>query len=483
MNLHELVNLLEQGGSQGGIKVCADSRKVGEGDVFVAVKGTSVDGHDFIGQAIRQGAKYIVCSRRPVEVVSAQVIETPDPAQSLGELCQAAKGRPARRLICLAVTGTKGKTTTTYLARAVIQAAGKKAGLIGTVTYDTGAGVAQSNMTTPDAVTMADMTAEMVRAGMEYMVVEASSHALDQGRLGGIDFKAAAFTNLTGDHMDYHKTREAYLAAKSRLFEGLAPGAFAILNKLSPEACLVAHRTRARVLWYGAGEKADIEAAIIRMDSASTEYDLCFEGRKQRVVTPMIGMHNVSNHLAAAGLCIGAGLGLDVIAGGLSSLACVPGRLEVVECGSACGGFRVLVDYAHTDDAMLNVLRTLRPICRGRLVVVFGCGGDRDKTKRPRMARVAEDMADAVFVTSDNPRTEQPEDIIKDIMAGFSEGGRKRVLVEADRKKAIEFALAGARDGDIVLIAGKGHEDYQIIGKTKHHFSDREIVEDWFKDR
>jgi UDP-N-acetylmuramyl-tripeptide synthetase len=480
MNFQELVNLLEQGGSNRGPRVCADSRKVGQGDVFVAVKGTAADGHDFIEQAVMQGAKYVVCSRTGADTGGATVITVPDPAQVLGKLCQASRGWPARKLTSLAVTGTKGKTTTTYLARAIIQAAGKKAGLVGTIAYDTGTGVAQSNMTTPDAVAMADMTFEMVQGGAEYMVIEASSHALDQGRLGGIDFKAAAFTNLTGDHMDYHKTREAYLAAKARLFEGLSYDAWAILNKQSPEASLLAHRTKARVLWYGANENAGIEAKIVRMDSAGMEYDLCFEGSRQRVITPMVGMHNVSNHLAAAGLCIAVGFGLDVVAHGLSSLASVPGRLEAVDCGQP---FRVLVDYAHTDDAMKNVLQTLRPVCRGRLTIVFGCGGDRDKTKRPRMAKVAEEMADVIFVTSDNPRTEQPEDIIKDIMTGFSKAGGKRVTVEADRKKAIEMALAGAGEADIILIAGKGHEDYQIIGKTKHHFSDREVAQDWFKGR
>jgi UDP-N-acetylmuramoyl-L-alanyl-D-glutamate--2,6-diaminopimelate ligase len=479
MNLKELLRQLEQGGSQGKVRVCADSRKVSPGDVFVAVKGTSVDGHDFVGQAVRQGAGFVVCSR-PIEGGSAKVVVVPDTGAVLGSLCHASRGWPAGKLTCLAVTGTKGKTTTTYLARAVIQAAGKKSGLIGTVTYDTGAGAVQSNMTTPDAVAMADMASEMVANGAEYLVVEASSHALDQGRLGGIDFKAAAFTNLTGDHMDYHKTKEAYIAAKARLFEGLKADAAAILNKNSPDAAFMAERTKARVLWYAANEKADIEAKVLRMDSACTEYDLCFEGKKSPVLTPMIGMHNVSNHLAAAGMCIGAGFELDVIARGLSGLANVPGRLEAVDCGQP---FRVLVDYAHTDDAMKNVLQTLRPICRGKLVIVFGCGGDRDKTKRPRMAKVAEEMADTVFVTSDNPRTEQPDDIIKDIMAGFSEAGRKRAIVEADRKKAIELALAGAGETDVVLIAGKGHEDYQIIGKTKHHFSDREVVQDWLGGR
>jgi len=480
MNLQELMNLLEQGGSLGRLKVCADSRQVGRGDVFVAIKGTQVDGHQYISEAVSRGARYIVCQKRPAACENAVVIQTEEPARLLGKLCQASLGWPARKLTSLAVTGTKGKTTTTYLVRSVILTAGKKTGLIGTVAYDTGLGMSSSNMTTPDAAAIAQMTLEMVHNGAEFMVIEASSHALDQGRLEGIDFKAGAFTNLTGDHMDYHKTPEAYLAAKARLFEGLGEDAFAILNVHSPASNEMARRTSARILWYGIDQDVDIQAKMVRMDAGGTEYELCYKGYSAAVNTPLPGQYNVSNHLAAAGLCIAAGFPLDVIARGLSSLANVPGRLEAVDCGS---DFRVLVDYAHTDDALKNVLQTLRPVCGGRLIVVFGCGGDRDKTKRPRMARVAEELADVVIVTSDNPRTEQPEDIIKDIVAGFSRTGREKAIVEADRKKAISLALESARASDIVLIAGKGHEDYQIIGKTKYHFSDREVVEEWFRGR
>ncbi|HSV27636.1 MAG TPA: UDP-N-acetylmuramoyl-L-alanyl-D-glutamate--2,6-diaminopimelate ligase [Sedimentisphaerales bacterium] len=478
MNFRELMNLLEQGGSQGKVKVRSDSREIRPGDVFVAMKGTSVDGHDYIPQAVGRGAAYIVCSSRPAEAGSAAIIQVADTAPILGLLCQASLGWPSRKLTSLAVTGTKGKTTTAYLARAVIQAAGKKAGLVGTVAYDTGSGPSPSNLTTPDAVKMAGMTLEMVQSGVEYMVTEASSHALDQDRLAGIAFKAAAFTNLSSDHLDYHKTLEAYLAAKMKLFQGLGEDSFAVLNRHSPQSAVAARQTRAQILWYGTNNEADIEGRIIQMGSAGTEYDLCFQGQCQRVNTPMPGGYNLSNHLAAAGLCIGAGFELGVIAAGLSSLAGVPGRLEGVDCGQ---DFRVLVDYAHTDDAMQNVMETLRPMCRGRLTIVFGCGGDRDKTKRPRMAKVAQELADIVIVTSDNPRTEQPDDIIRDIMAGFDEQGRKKVTVEGDRKKAIWLALEGAKGGDIVLIAGKGHEDYQVVGRTKHHFSDREVVEEWFR--
>ena len=254
---------------------------------------------------------------------------------------------------------------------------------MGTVVCDTGASVTSSSLTTPDCLTIADAQRQMVDAGAEYMVIEASSHALSQDRLAGIDFKAAAFTNLTGDHLDYHKTKENYLAAKTRLFTALAPEATAVLNKQVPESQSIAQATKARVCWYAVDEPADLSARIESMTVEGTRFILEYRGRKERVKTPLLGRYNVANHLAAAGLCLGAGLDLGTVAAGLSSLKGVPGRLEKV---AGNGDFAVLVDYAHTDDALQNVLTTLKPLCRGRLIVLFGCGGDRDKTKRPRMA-------------------------------------------------------------------------------------------------
>ncbi len=505
MTLDELKRLISPnnaGSARDRPKVRIDSRLVEQGDVFVAIAGTVCDGHDFIGQAVANGAGYIVCqtnhaaSEYEIRDARYETIVVDDPATAAGVLAQAAAGDPALRLINLAVTGTNGKTTVAFLVRSVIQqarplGAGAKCGLIGTVTYDTclppggSGGEQEATMTTPDCLAIARMTAEMVKNGAEYMVIEASSHALSQNRLAGLDFKAAAFTNLAGDHLDYHKTEEDYLAAKTKLFADLAPEAVAVLNKQSPHAKHIAEQTKARILWYGIDAKANITAHIESMDTGGTTFALEYAGQRRKVGSPLVGLYNVSNCLAAAGLCLAAGFDLETVARGLSSPQAIPGRLEQVVWG---GDFTVLIDYAHSDDALKNVLATLKPLCEGRLIVVFGCGGDRDRTKRPRMARVAEQYGDLVVVTSDNPRTEPPEDIISEIVTGFendrlasrqtTDDRRQTKIVEADRKKAIRLAIEAAKKDDIVLIAGKGHETYQIIGTQKSHFSDKEVAQE-----
>jgi len=461
------------------VRVCSDSRLVGKGDVFVATAGTQVDGHDFIKDAVGKGADYIV-SEIAVDAKRVEVIVVEDSKEALGRLAQASFGEPSAKLTNLGVTGTNGKTTVCFLVRSVIQSAGEKCGLAGTIVYDTGDGSAKASLTTPDALEVARISGEAVKAGANFMVLEASSHALSQNRLAGVNFTSAAFTNLTGDHLDYHKTKADYLSAKMRLFEGLAKDATAVLNKQSPEAKEVAAKTKAGVLWYAVDEGADIVGRIESMGIDGTQFSLGYGGRREIVDTSLIGNHNVSNHLAAAGLCIAAGFDLGVIAPGLSKLKAVPGRLEAVHCGQ---DFKVLIDYAHTDDALKNVLTTLKPLCKGRLTVVFGCGGDRDRSKRPRMAQVAAELADSVIVTSDNPRSEQPEDIIEDIIEGFSQSDWEKVTIEPDRKMAIELAIESAGKNDIILIAGKGHETYQIIGTQEFDFSDKEIAEECIRKR
>ncbi|MBN2131535.1 MAG: UDP-N-acetylmuramoyl-L-alanyl-D-glutamate--2,6-diaminopimelate ligase [Sedimentisphaerales bacterium] len=468
--------LLELVGGEAGPAVRIDSRRVEAGDVFVAIRGTACDGHDFVGPALAHGAKYVVCQENHETAAAAAAprqcarIVVKDSAQAAGALAQAARGQPAAQLTNLAVTGTNGKTTVAFLVHACLRHAGETCGLIGTVVTDTGAGITASTLTTPDALTIAEAQQQMVQAGARYMVLEASSHALHQNRLAGIDFAAAAFTNLSGDHLDYHKTKEDYLAAKTRLFSALAPGAIAVLNQQAPQSQSIARATRARTCWYAVGEPADVTARIESMTVEATRFTLAYEGQEAQVTTPLPGRYNVANHLAAAGLCLAAGFDLETVAAGLSSLKAIPGRLEKVGGGDVT----VIVDYAHTDDALQNVLATLKPLCRGRLTVVFGCGGDRDRTKRPRMARAAERWADAIVVTSDNPRTEDPQAIITDIMAGFAEPGA--ITVEPDRQKAIARALERTERDDIVLIAGKGHETYQIIGDRKLDFSDKEVA-------
>jgi len=453
-------------------QVCGDSRAIGSGDCFVAIAGTVADGHDFIPQAIDSGAAFIV-AERDSQCGDAELIIVPDSSEAFGQLAQAQYGQPSAAMTNLAVTGTNGKTTVAFLVRSIIQSTARKCGLIGTIVYDVGSQASQAHMTTPDAALIAKLARQMADSNTEFMMIEASSHAIDQNRLAGIDFTAAAFTNLTGDHLDYHKTAENYLAAKTKLFSQLDSNATAILNAESPESKKIAEKINCKLLWYAIDTAADITANIESMDTAGTIYQLCYNGCKELVQTALIGKHNISNHLAAAGLCIGAGMDLGVIAEGLSALSVVPGRLEKVDCQQA---FSVLVDYAHTDDALKNVLETLRGICKARLFVVFGCGGDRDKTKRPRMAKVAAELADIIVVTSDNPRTEDPDSIIKDIIAGFTDDDSSKITIEPDRKKAIEIAIAMARKNDIILIAGKGHEDYQIIGTEKIDFDDRKIA-------
>jgi UDP-N-acetylmuramoyl-L-alanyl-D-glutamate--2,6-diaminopimelate ligase len=388
-------------------------------------------------------------------------------------------GNPASQLTNLAVTGTNGKTTVTYMVRSCIQQAGKKCGLLGTVIYDTCSGnSSQAVLTTPDCMTIAARQEQMLKNGAKYMIIEASSHALSQNRLAGISFKAAAFTNLAGDHLDYHKTEEDYLAAKTILFSALSPDAVAVLNKQSPHTTSIAKQTCAKILWYAIDAPADIIAHIESMDTGGTVFNMEYAGQSAIVTTPLLGLYNVSNCLAAAGLCLVAGCDLETITAGLSALKTIPGRLEKIDFDC---DFSMLVDYAHTDDALKNVLSTLKPLCKGKLIVVFGCGGDRDKTKRPRMAKVAEQLADFIIVTSDNPRTENPNEIIKDIITGFNNPDSQTILIEPDRKKAIESAIRNAAKNDIVLIAGKGHETYQIIGKQKFDFSDKQIAQEYLK--
>jgi UDP-N-acetylmuramoyl-L-alanyl-D-glutamate--2,6-diaminopimelate ligase len=480
MNFDELLTLVRSGNSP---RLCDDSRIVEPGDIFVAVKGPNVDGHDFIPQVIAKGAKYIVCQIPPCDnfaMMGIQFIVVKDSSLALASLAQAANGNPAEKLTNLAVTGTKGKTTVTFLVRACFHAAGEKCGLIGTVIYDTGISVTPAPLTTPDCLTIAKSQAQMLKAGAKYMVIEASSHALDQNRVAAINFKAAAFTNLTGDHLDYHKTTENYLAAKSKLFAMLSPDATAVLNKQSPFAEQIAQCTRAKVIWFAVDEEADLSAEIHSIDDSGTTFTLRYKGQSIRIKTPLLGRFNVANYLAAAGLCLSAGLDLETVARGLSALDAIPGRLENVKSDAP---FTVLVDFAHTDDALDNVLSTLKPLCKARLIVVFGCGGDRDKTKRPRMAKVVEKYADMAIVTSDNPRTENPDDIISQVVAGFKDPGSSKIKIEPDRKKAIALAIESAQKNDVVIIAGKGHENYQIIGKQKFPFSDQQIALDLLKNR
>ena len=453
-----------------------DSRLVKPGSVFVAVCGTRADGRAFVADALRRGASVLI-GEGLERAAGALVINVDDARAALARLAARWWGLdrpPASAVRLLGVTGTNGKTTVAYMTRAILQAAGLRCALLGTVEYDLCDGeVRPADMTTPGPLELAEKIARCVAAGAQAVVMEVSSHALAQRRTDGLRFAAAAFTNLTQDHLDYHGTLAAYLEAKARLFARLDGAALAVINRDDASAEAVLRRCRARVLGYGLERAAELTASVVSETLSATQYRLRLGGGELSVTQRLVGRHNVYNALAAAGLARALEVPHEAIGRGLSGLPGVPGRLQRVPC---LRQIDVFVDYAHTDDALRNVTGVLRPLTRGRLIVVFGCGGERDRTKRPLMARAAAAQADLVIVTSDNPRSEDPQAIIAEALKGLAAGPQPRVIVEPDRRLAIGIALREARPGDLVLIAGKGHEKYQVIGQERLPFDDVEVA-------
>ena len=455
-----------------------DSRRVTPGALFIARAGHDADGKRFVDDAVARGAVAILADSA-IETGGTALIITDDPAAVGLELARHLHGDPASKLTLIGITGTNGKTTTAHMVRHVLNAADFRCGLIGTIEIDDGSDAPQTaELTTPGAIELTALLARMVANGCAACVMEVSSHALDQGRVDPSMFSAAVFTNLTGDHLDYHGSMEAYALAKARLFVGLNDNATAIINADDPNAELfidAAEEAGARVVTYGLSGEPNLFARVIQSRAGGMRLRMHGPRDTWEATLPMIGEHNASNLLAAVGA---AWYGAAINAGErpLAVALCppVPGRLERIGDGSS--GYEVFVDYAHTDDALDNVLCAVRPVTSGRLRVLFGCGGDRDATKRPRMAAIACELADDVVITSDNPRTEDADAIIADIVAGVPDDMRDAIVVEPDRAKAIEHIVSSAQSGDVVVIAGKGHEDYQIIGTTKHHFDDREIA-------
>jgi len=458
------------------LEVCCNSRKVQSGDVFVAVRGIEFDGHDFIAQAVERGASVVIAERLVEVPESVKLIKVANSAVALGELAQEAAGQPSRDLTSLAVTGTNGKTTVAYLTRWILNSAGLSCSMVGTIEHDLGAGesIPASN-TTPGALELAEMMRRMVSNGAGAVIMECSSHGLDQDRTAGIHFDAAAFTNLSGDHLDYHGTQAEYLRAKSKLFSGLAEDSIAIINIQDQAGEKLTEITRGQIWRYGIGAGVEIDADIKTMGLEGCEFAMTLPGGSVSVRSGLVGEHNVYNCLAAAGLARAAGVEMTAVKEAIEQFTGVPGRLERVDKG---GKVTVFVDYAHTDDALDHVLKTLRKYASSRLIVVFGCGGQRDQSKRPRMAGVAEKWADMIVVTNDNPRKEDPKQIIEQIRAGFSAAGLKKMVEIPDRREAICYALKKAQPDDVVLIAGKGHENYQLVGDEKRHFDDREVVKE-----
>ena len=448
-----------------------DSRKVEAGGLFVAIKGTQADGHLFIEKAVQNGAIAVVCEAMPVEahtrfpgIAFAQVH---DARAALAELSAAFYGDPARQLDMIGITGTNGKTTTAFLVHHLLTMLGQKTGLISTVSYKIGQNDIPATHTTPDALDTARMLRQMVDEGCGACVMEVSSHALEQERVRTIPYRTAVFTNLSQDHLDYHETMEAYFSAKKRLFDGLKPRSVAVYNRDDPAGEGMVADSRAEKLSYGLHPEADIRGEVL--ENALEGLMLSIEGSARRY--NLVGGFNAYNLMAAYG--VGKSLGYDgaEIVNELAAASPVPGRFERI---SVSRGRYVVVDYAHTPDALENVLRTARET-RGdssKLWCLMGCGGDRDASKRPVMGEIAERLADHVIVTSDNPRTEDPAGILDDIKIGFTAPDRAAWIV--DRREAIKASADRSAPGDVILIAGKGHEPYQVVGTEKRPFDDRE---------
>ncbi len=461
-----------------------DSRQVMPNDLFVAVSGLRRDGDVFIPQAIQRGASIVVSEKDPgldVDLGSIQWVKVLRSSRALGELASAVTGDPSHGLSVIGITGTNGKTSTSYLLRRIYEQAGKRVGLLGTVEVDLISRCVESQGTTPGVVQLNRHLSEIRSAGGEAAVLEVSSHALAQNRIDGVQFAAGVLTNLTGEHLDYHGTMDDYIAAKEQLFRRLSPGAKAVLNEGCEASSIMASSTRADVHWFGLTRASrspmdSTQAKILRMNAGETRIGMSLAGETgfEDLSLRLLGRHNVENALAAAAVASALGFDPETIRAGLSDAPVIPGRLEPV--GEA-EPFSILVDYAHTDDALMNVLQAVRALNPARVRLVMGCGGDRDREKRPRMGRVAADLADVVYVTSDNPRSESPQVIVDEILAGISHESRAKVSVILDREEAIRAAVADARDGDLVLIAGKGHETDQTIGSKKFAFDDRKVAD------
>lgn len=450
--------------------IAFDSRRVEEGFLFAAIPGETADGHHYTVAAAAKGAAVILAERQ-TEANQPHVL-VKDTRMAFQQICANFFGHPENKMKFLGITGTNGKTSTTQFVKSILDGLGVKAGLIGTVCNQIGDETFPAAFTTPEPYQLFELLRKMADAGVQTVVMEVSSQAMHQRRADSLPFATAGFTNLTQDHLDYHKTMENYKAAKARLFEMAETAVFNLDDETGKEFAAVYGG-----MTYSAKEQADLTASDITVDVTGVSYTLTYEGKNAPVKVSTPGLFTVHNTLCAAGILLSAGYSFETVIKGLNNIPKVAGRAEVITENLP---FSVMLDYAHTPDALENILTTIRSYAKGRIVTLFGCGGDRDKTKRPKMAAVVAKYSDFAIVTSDNPRTEEPAAIIRDILVGL-EGTEMPYVVVENRKEAIGYAIKNAQPDDLILLAGKGHEDYQILGTTKIHFDEKEIVKEFLE--
>lgn len=449
-------------------EICYDSRKVTKGSIFICISGTGSDGHDFVEMAREKGAAFILSERK--DISGEDVFYSSNTRLALSQMADNFYGNPSKKLQMIGITGTNGKTTVTYLIKQMLEGIGHKVGLIGTIQNMIGDEVLESHYTTPEPLTLYQMLRKMADAKCDYVVMEVSSHSLAQDRVGALHFKVGVFTNLTQDHLDFHGTMENYLEAKAKLFAMCDIG---VLNYDDEATKKIMESSTSQNITYSAlSDYADITAKNIRLHARGVNFDLAAKHEIARIALGIPGKFSVYNALAAIGTGISLGIPAGQLALALASAKGVKGRAEVVP---GTEGFTLLIDYAHTPDGLFNILSTVKGFAEGRVVAVFGCGGDRDRTKRPKMGKIGVDLADFCVITSDNPRSEEPDAIIADILEGVK-GTNTPYEVVTSRAEAIRYAIEHVKPHDVIVLAGKGHETYQILKEGTIHFDEREVV-------
>lgn len=456
------------------IKVEYDSRKVQKGDLFFCIEGFKVDGHKFAATSAKNGAAAIVCQRDIEECLPCTIIKVNDSRKAMSVISSNFYGNPSEKFKIIGITGTNGKTTSTFMMKSILEEASKKVGLIGTIANYIGDKKMHSERTTPESLELQGLFNEMSLEGVDYCIMEVSSHSLFLDRVYGVKFSEAIFTNLTQDHLDFHKTFENYYSAKLKLFSSAINS---IINIDDQYGKRVYDDVKNNKITYSIENGADIKAESINMNSRGASFDLIYKDKSTKINLNLPGRYNIYNALGSAAACLNEGISIEHVRAGLEKVT-VPGRCEIVTKGYDLG-FEIIVDYAHTPDGLENILKTAREFTEGRLISVFGCGGDRDKTKRPIMGRIGSDLSDIAVVTSDNPRTEEPAAIIDDVVKGID---KDNYVVVENRAQAIKKAMCLAEKNDVIVIAGKGHEDYQILKDKVIHFDEREIIRDIIKE-